>query len=352
MIEISFYYKTLYKLSVFHNYYAEQPSNDFRLVPTAESEKLAKRLGLIIKDNDGEYVLMYEPEKLEGLLAEVENKYPIKFTYLLYSSNPYFINFTDLPIENRSGIYYFSNNMVNQSDKTTYMHPSEFAGITESADLKTEIEISANEKEKLIELKDDHGMVVYKSKLSQGEKLIISNKNVSLGKYQLYENGKLTSTFVLFSNVPVKRPIAIVDISLSGIIKKEFMNGVKENEVPFYNYAISFSSRNTFWKYFLIGKYNTNLKNTVIDSGGIKLKFKGPEEVKMQNGTDAIMFVSESPLPLKQINDLRFQLKNVRMGISSGKTIMDRLPLPSPEMIKPESREQNSKIFSEIIVNI
>jgi hypothetical protein len=333
MIEINFAYKALFKLSVLHNYYAEQPSNDFRMVPSPESLKLAKRLGLILKESNGEYVMMYEPHKLDGFLGEVENKYPIKFTYLLYTSNPYFLNFTDLPIEGGSEIFYFSNNLVNRTDNDIFLHQSKFAGTKDRAVLRTSVEISADSKEKLAEVKDEMGVLVYTRKLAAGEKMLLDNKQLPIGKYQLYEDGNLKSTFVLFTDVPVRRPIAVVDISLSGIIKDEFILGVKENDVPRYNYFVSFSSRNTFWKYFLIGKYNSTLKNTMIDSGDTKLKFKGPAEVKMQNGTDAILFESDIPLPLKQIQDLRFQLKNVRLGISRGKTIMDRLPLASPEII-------------------
>lgn len=352
MIEFSFSYKPLFKLVVHHNYYAEQPSNDFRLVPTAETQKLVKKLGLVLKDSNGEWILMYEENKLDGLLSEVEKRPEVKFMFFLYSSNPYFINFTDLPIESRSEFFYFSNNIVKKAEDTIYMHKAEFAGVKDRFGLKQELEISGNGQEKLIELKDEVGNIVYTKKLGAEEKMILTNQNVPLGKYELFENGKSQNTLILFSNVPVLKPIAIVEISLSGIVKEEFINGVKENEVPFYNYKISFSSRSTFWKYFLIGKYNSNLKNTTIDSGGSSYKFKGPEMVKMKSGDDAVMFVSESPLPLKQIQDHRFQLKNVRMGIVNGKTIMERLPSPSPEIIKPESRDENSKVYSEIVIHI
>lgn len=352
MIEISFYYKSLFKLVVLHNYYAEQPSNDFRLVPTADSQKMAKKLGLILKAADGENILLYEEDKIEGLLAEVEKKPLIKFTYLLYSSNPYFINFTDQPIESRSEIFYFSNNTVNRSEESNILHKSDHAGKADRFTLLKELKVSGDGQEKLIELKDDQGQVIFKKNIGAEEKLIITNQLVPIGKYHFHENGKHQSTFVLFTEVPVLRPIAIVDISLSGAIKEEFINGVKENEIPFYSYKISFSARSTFWKYFLISKYNSNLKNTTIDSGESEFKFKGPEQVKMKNGQDAVMFVSNSPLPLRQIQDLRFQLKNVRMGIVNGKTIMDRLPSPSPETIKPDSRDENSKVYSEIIIHI
>jgi len=310
-------------------------------------------VGLVLKESNGDYFVLYEPAKIDALLAEVEGNNQVRFTYFLYTSNQYFLNFTDLPIENNSEILYLSNSKVNHSGSNVFLHTSEFVSKTDRFKLQQEVAIAGDGKEKLIELKDDDGEVIFKKKLRAEDRyMVINNTNVPIGKYHLYENGKLKNTFILFSNIPVYKPVAIVSISISGKTKEEFVEGVKELDVPLFDYKVSFSARNTYWKYFLISKYNNNLKNAVIDSGADNLKFKGPEEVKMKNGSDAVVFVSETPLPLKQIYDLRFQLKSVRNGISSGKTLMDKLPLASVEMIKPESREENSKVFSEIIVYI
>lgn len=351
MIEISFQYKPLFKLGVLHNYYSEQPSNDFRLVATPETLKLGKKLDLVLKGTGAENILLYEPSKLEGLHSEVE-KNPVKFTFLLYTTNSCFINFTELPVEGASQLYYFSNNVVKKADATLLLHASNHVTSQERVPVKSEVQVTAGEKEKLVELKDDHGDVVYRKKLAAGERVAISNSQVPIGKYSLSENGKEQDTFVLFTNMPAHRPVAIIDISLTGAIRDEVLTGIEDMDIPFYEYRISYSARSTFWKYFLIGKYNSSLKNTIIDSGEKDLKFTGPQLVTMKNGQEAVMFVSEKPLPLKQIQDYKFQLKSVRSGLSNGKVIMDRLPLPSADMIKPESRDENSKIFSEIIVYI
>lgn len=352
MIELKFQYNSLFKLGVLHNYYAEQPVNDFNLVPTEDTMAIIKKLNLIFKEVNGEYFILYDPEKIEGFLGEVERKQNIKFTFLLNCLNPYFVNITEIPVEGRAELFYFSNLQTNHIGDNVYLHHGEFAGKADKATIESNIEVSGNGKSKLVEVKDDSGNIILSKNLQSEEKFYISNKNVPLGKYHLHENGKFMRTFILFSNVPLKRPIGVVEFSLAGNLREEFIEGVKQNEIPFYNYKISFTSRSTFWKYFLVGKYNGNLKNTTIDTGNDKVKFKGPQEVKMHNGADAVMFVCDGALPLKQIQDHRFQLKNVRAGILNGKTIMDRLPLPSPEIIKPESKDENSIIFSEIIVNI
>jgi hypothetical protein len=352
MIEIKFQYYSLFKLAVLHNYYAEQPSNDFKLEPTEDTLAIIKKLNLIFKEVNGEYFILYDPDKIDGFLGEVERKQNIKFTFLLNCSNPYFVNITEIPVEGRSEFFYFSNQHTNHIGENTYLHHSEFAGKADKVFVESNIEISGDGKKKLVELKDDAGNIILTKNIESEEKFYISNKNVPLGKYHLFVNGNFQRAFILFSNVPLKRPIGIVEFSFAGKIREEFIQGVKQNEIPFYNYKISFTSRSTFWKYFLVGKYNSNLKNTTIDSGDDKVKFKGPQEVKLHNGTDAIMFVCDGALPLKQIQEHRFQLKNVKAGVLNGKTIMDRLPLPSPEIIKPESKDENSIIFSEIIVNI
>jgi hypothetical protein len=352
MININFSYKPIFKLAVNHGFYTNPVSADFELVATGESQKLTKRLGLILKEANNEYFLLCETEKLDALYAELKSDNSLKITYLLFCNNPYFLNITEVPLEIGPDFFYFSNTKVKEKEGYTLLHQDEAVNKNNRYPYKNSIEVSGDGIKKLVELKDEFGKVVFQKTVKPEERINIDNSNAPVGLYEVYVNGSLVEKIILISNVPVKRPIGVVEISLTGTIKEDLISYLEAGEVPTYDYKVFFPERSTFWKYYLIGKYNSNLKNTVIESGGSKLKFIGPEEVKLKNGKDAVMFVSETPLPIKEINDFRFQLKSVRTGLTSGKTIMDKLPLAAPDMIRPESRDENSKVFSEIIVYI
>jgi len=351
MLDISFNYKTLFKLAIGHTFYADQAGDDLKIVIAPECSGLFRKLDLVAKEDGGECFFLYAPDKLDGLLQLIEKK-EVKLTYLVYTRNQYFYNFTDVSLENNSKIFYFSNNRVTKENETVILHEGQHAGDKDRYPIIRELLLQGGANGSRFEVKNDLNQVVLTKDVPANGSVVITNSQLPLGLYALYENGTLKETFVLYTNVPVLKPVAIIDISLTGSIKGELINGIQNHDVPFYNYKIVFNTRSTYWKYLLIGKYFSGLKNTIIDSGSGDLKFTGPEEVKLNNGADAIMFVSNQPLPLKQKYDYRFQLKNVRNGSAGGKIIMEKLPFASFEMIKPESREGNSKIFSEIIVHI
>lgn len=351
MLEISFQYRTLFKLSVLHDFYAEQNTRDLMLVPTPETLKLAKRLGLVIKETNRDYQVLYEPDKLEGFIAEVEKKNIVKFTFILQCNNPYFINYTDIPANDNAGIFYFSNNKVSKDGEDLLLHTGKFAQNSNRYKLKIGLEISGQGKERELTIKDDYNTEITKKKVGPEETVFLDNRALPIGLYNV-EEGKSKEAIVLFSQVPVKKPVAVIDISLSGLIKKEFLEAAKVNSLPTYNYKVSFASRMTYWRYLLIGKYNNTLKNTAINSVDKIVTFSGPRECKLLNGQEVIEFISEKPLALKERPNYNFQLKSVKAGVANGKTILEKLPQASVEVIKPESREENSKVFSDIIVYI
>jgi len=73
----------------------------------------------------------------------------------------------------------------------------------------------------------------------------------------------------------------------------------------------------------------------------------------MSNGELAYLFQSAEVLPLQEFSPYTFQLKkNKNTGENSGRVIANRLPLPAIGPIKPDSRSENAKVYSEIIVYI
>lgn len=352
MIELSLSFKPIFKVSVSHSYYSLLSSRDIKIVPFAESEKLCRRLSLILKESDGSYFLLCDADKLDGLVKELshENKV-LSFSFFLFADNPYFINFTDTPLDQSSDIAYFTNRNANKSGQQILLHEGENVSRKDKVKILSFYELSFDQ-DKKVEIKDSFDNLVWVKDLKAGEKIQLSNQVLPLGKYSLFINGQQSDTFVLYTNIPAKRPIGIVQVFFSGEYKDILKESFTDLDVPFFDFKISYSSRNTYWKYLIIGKYNGNLGHTKVEGKENNFVFKGPEEQTLKNGQKAFVFTSESPLPIKQIYDFGFQLKSSRNGISNGKILIDSLPLASPVMIKPESRDSNAKIYSEIIVHL
>jgi len=336
-----------------------QPPIDLQFSPCEESAHLAKRFGLILKEDKGAFVLLFEKDKANRLLAELKIKENLKISFILKSGNPYFINFTEVPLEEENTIFYFSNTKSIIKENKQYLRETEKVSEQYPTKLCRTVKITPEEKNKSIEIKDVSGFTVYRSIVGDNG-LCVDNQCIPIGKYQLFIDEKLRDEFVLYSNIPVRKPVAVVDIFLTGKLKEQLIKAVKGQETSFIDYSINFAARKTYWRYFLVSKYNTGLATTTIK--GFKhnlnketqqnVKFDGPEKVRLISGQDAFQFVSEKPLEIKQRSDYTFQLKSTQQGVSNGKTILEKLPLASAEMIKPETSNKALKVFSEIIVFI
>lgn len=352
MIEISFQYQSLFKVTVAHKFYKEQPAKDFSMQPVPDTSAIARKLGIILKEADKEIISLRQPEYQDALLMALEKGKPLRFTFILTCSNPYFVNYTEVPHDSIKDIFYFSTAKSHSSGEEILLHEKEFAGLADLFPVVSAIELAGGDKGKKVEIRDEFGASVFEKELASGQTIHLDNRTLPIGKYELYEGGKLIRSVVLFSNMPALKPIGLVSISYSGDQAEKLIQSLKEGDTPSYRFKINFNNRQTFWKYFLVQKYNDALKNTSIVSKEAEVGFSGPEEVVLGNGVKAVQFTSKTALPLHERGAYRFQLKSTKAGMVNGKVVVETLPLPSVEMIKPETKESNSRIFSEIIVYV
>lgn len=107
------------------------------------------------------------------------------------------------------------------------------------------------------------------------------------------------------------------------------------------NYTISLKARSTQWQYYIINKSSLPLGNLSI-GGKNNIVFKGPENVRLENGEDSLFFYSDrSDLPLSQVPINKFDLLNTVNGSAAGITknkssssiIFKGLPTPEPSNI-------------------
>ncbi len=294
MLNISFSYRPLFTFSLLHEYYADELLSDISIIPTKQSATKAQSMGFIAKQTEHKFSLLCEEEKLELLnLLPAEE---LKFSFFIYTNNLYFNNFTQLPIEKpENKILYFSN---------------------------------LNEK---------------KETLPSGK--LHSKENVSEENY--IDLALVTHPFP--EEHPIKKPIAFVEISIPELIKKELADFTPFNELTAHDYFIKFSARKTYWKYAFVARNRKLDKAEVVPGEGLPASFSQKGNEVLLNNQEASIFVSDEPLALKQFSEYNLKLTQKNKA-SKDTEILPRLPVPSIEMIKPESRAKDSKIFSEIVV--
>jgi hypothetical protein len=104
------------------------------------------------------------------------------------------------------------------------------------------------------------------------------------------------------------------------------------------NYIIRLKARTTQWQYYVINKSSVPLGHPSI-SGKTNTSFKGPENVTLENGEEALFFYSDqADLPLSQVPIFRFDLVNSGAGDAANTTkessntriILKGLPNPDP----------------------
>ncbi len=356
MFEVQFAYQTLFSLKVTHSYYTQQTSPDFQIKPTAGSQVLANKMGVILKVNQTGITIIGDVSKPEVLLYYLQQYEGLKFSFWLHTSQPYFISITDLPTENLHTLLYFSNTILHQKGTDeTLLHPAHFVSGTDRYAVRSGYyEFPAQPKETPLEIKDASGRTI-KSGIAPAHTAYTFDLNgLSEGKYSVFAGKKELESFVYTGLKPELKAIGLVEIFLTGALKEELIHIVKERDVPnTRTYQIAFQARSTYWKYFIVSKYSNGLQHSSIATNDKNIAFKGPEQVALANGVPAFMFQSKEALPLSELSPYSFQLKkNKNADENNGRTIINRLPHPPLGLVKPQTRSDTSKVFSEIIVYI
>jgi hypothetical protein len=296
MLSISFQYRPLFTLSLEHEYYVDNNPVDFQFIPSAASSAKAKKLGIIIKQTENKISVLFDGEKQELLTMLTPEE--LTFSFFVYTNNLYFNNFTQLPVETPANkILCFSN----QSYQPKENNPCR----------------------------------------------IHSGENISDQDYK--DLSFVTEHFP--DEHPIKKPVAYIQITVPEIIKKQVEEGIPFNELTISNFYIRFSARKTFWKYAFVTR-NRPLSNAAsIETIDLPVTFSRQENEILLNKQEASVFLSSEPLLLKQLANYELKLiqKDEKQKVTE---IIARLPLASIEMIKPESRAADTKIFSEIVVYI
>lgn len=312
--------------------------------PSAATAELLSKWGIIHKVINSKLVLLCETLKDQQKVPAFLPSEAFKMVFLVSSSDPYFLNFTELPLAVKGQALYFSNHYDNVQNGELLLHRRSTATAIDQIMLRPlsfsgKLDDAARENN--VTVKDDTGNTVWNKTIPAG----IAEYYVSLpneGLYtleagdedamQLYalanEHGHVLGVIELFSDDKVPAAFRLIS---------------SDNSITRQEYALQFANRATTWAYFI--RSNAAGGDMWIGSAKSDVVFSGPEQVILLNGDKADAYYSESTLPLEERPKAFFQL---RKGSRDGSVLVDALPAPGVSMIYP----RNGSIYSEIHINL
>jgi len=119
-------------------------------------------------------------------------------------------------------------------------------------------------------------------------------------------------------------------------------------------FCIRFAARATQWNYYIINR-SAVLMNSPAITGKAEISFSGPDRVLTEAGQEALLFSSDSLIPLSELPKSRFDLVNYSAGAGSNskkttsKILFKALPVPdlrySKAMVAPAKKQMSSPMY-------
>jgi hypothetical protein len=347
----------LCKIHIDHEYYNSDTSNllEMNLIPSVESTKLIKNNRIVIKKGKKTFSLYGD---IYNKNEKLKNEFTLNFA--LTVTDPWFHSASNLSINkctynqnktevtlkegNTSTAYYFHNKR-NVMESIYSLPKSEIDNLFETFELNypmsylfpDAMECLSKEKQvgdsdlvylnplrfrrerlkRLNNLKivnNDNSISGVSNFFTIENPLIPDHKNRILevdlssfntGLYQfvyISDGQKETVKFYLNNQFYALKPFAVIDLHFNNLIHDNFKLLNKD-------VYISFSARKSFWRYYIIMKYNI-YKCLKICSGNFSLE--GTEKT-MKSGEKAVVFKFPKEQTLKQVSDESYQLNGIHV---------------------------------------
>ena len=238
-------YKRLFKIVIRHGYYSNPVAWELDFFPSGTCQKIINNAGLILKKETSGISLFFNEASREVLRLYAADPFEsLSFDFKVFSRNPVFENFTQLPASPKKILFFGGSTALLQAGGDYRLSRDLFVS---DSDLKS------------LESRQIAPM------LTRTERLI--------------------------------RPLCILSID-----PKEATGTLFDSK----EYFLEFGVRRTIWKYYLLGKY-TKQAISIVDLAN-KIVFSQKSNERIWGNMDAQVFESENPIPLTQVPLCQFQL--------------------------------------------
>jgi hypothetical protein len=286
-------YLPLFSIEVEHSFFSEGLCLYLDPVPTPRTDVVIKNAGLLIRNTLNGVRVFRDEKRSESLqLYAADPDEPLSLGFKVFSRDPFFENYTEPPAHQEDSILYFGNRGVEIDTTGKFrLHDGEYVSETDFEKLNSPL---------------------LEGTLSKKDRLL--------------------------------RPMFIVQI---GVSEEDVSLFDDQSKATAKNYYIKFKARQTFWKYYLLGDIARQDSYIADLNKETEFDFAGRES--LSDNRVALTFRSQTPIPLQEKSDCRFQLRERNSG--GGKVLINRLPVASANQISKEVIEGEEAFVSEVFVN-
>jgi len=286
-------YQTLFDIHLTHDYFVDGKCPCLDFIPTDKTLSVMRNTGLLMRKSDQGLWLAYDRERQEALqLYLAEDVEGMDLVFKVYASDPQFRSYSEPFSASMQGLLYFTNRVLPSAKaKRLTLHTGKAVSSRDLVDLESEqIEGMLDRKDRLVS------------------------------------------------------PVCVIRIHADKR-SNPFFDKKLNARAPRFN--LHFTSRKTYWKYFL-QEDKTGEDIYIFDpEGRIEFESTGPD--KLANGKSVSSYRSKQSIPLQQRFDFRFQLKERKNGIE--KVLYRQLPFARVNQTGKEVVAQQAIAVSEIYIN-
>lgn len=338
-------FELIMTLLIRHQYFSDGMFKPLIVSLTEESQRLIQNLGIFIKPFPGGFHLLSSDAELHGNIDAADS-----IQFYLNCTDPYFVNYTELPAYNLADkLLYFNNisGIRKEGTKGFVLHPEKFAGERELVQAVYEmIIIPGFNARQDYRFTDAAGNEIPSGNISSSIQNPGTFNITDLPQGLILFNGakKDVKKFYHYSKAVWRKPFVVLEL-FPGKLFQQFAEKGK------VQYAINFSSRKTIWKYFLVSPVYNKFQNLSIINKGKEQVFNSPQKQFVHPDLEAIVFESKSEIPLTEFSEETFQLvDNFSAGNGKGRVILKNLAKASPEQLYKGEGHSNEAIYSHIFI--
>lgn len=371
-MEMKFY--KLFSVSVTHNFFTDKIFRGFIFSPAIETLKILKDYNLLFRNTENGFEVHANCEEIivdeETRIKPFKNlERNIRLRFLIRLNDPYYLNYSELPIEDITGkIYRFNNislNLINESNPALVKDTdSKFVSASDLVPLsaalfnlevapdfnKDEVLIMNASGNEVIKMSDDSEEKFFKLIAdNETEKVLqIDLRNFPQGYYEIF-NGEEMHPIYLDSAFSFKDAIGLVEIFSGNDVNEanRFSSGGYLNS---RDYLIPIDNRSLGWKFTVVRKNFPELYKMENDEVivNIKLEEVGISKIDGElktfgNGEDSLEFT----LPERKITeqtDSVFRLINTEGNAND--ILINSISLPSYKNITRDNATQENNFES------
>jgi hypothetical protein len=283
-------FRPLFTVSVNHAYFSDGAWRGLNFVANLETQKVIKGANVLLRQTGSGVCVFYDEEKSEALrLCAEDSNGVLRFSFKVYAIDRTFANYT-APVMPKDGEIFYFDSGVAVSDTAT-----------------GEVRLNRDD---FVSEKD-----IAKIDALMADGVLGAN------------DGRMPPDFVVSINVEFKR-IGRTDAQA---------------------YDIKFNTRQSFWKYHLLGSMNKSAPFIIDLDNQFEFEFCG--EATLPGNRPARIFRSKALIPVLEKSNYRFQLREQGPGSGAGKILIKRLPVASEGGLGMELINGKREIVSESYIN-